>query len=78
MPRNRILLKHKDRLIIKFNSGNGAILCSGCSKIIKTGNEYTDEERKYALGKLRYLPPQFCDECVIKENKSKNIIKNLE
>lgn len=70
MKRNRILLKHKDRLIIKFNSGNGAILCSGCAKILKTGNEYTNEERNYALGKLRYLPPQFCDECILKVAKT--------
>jgi hypothetical protein len=70
MPRNRILLKHKNRLIVKYNSGNGAILCSGCAKILKVGHEYTDEERQYALGKLHYLPPQFCDECVIKVAKT--------
>jgi hypothetical protein len=70
MKRNRILLKHKDRLIVKFNSGQGAILCSGCSKILKVGSEYTEEERKYALGKLRHLPPQYCDECSLKVAKT--------
>lgn len=70
MKRNRILLKHKDRLIIKYNSGNGAILCSGCAKILKTGSEYTDEERNYALGKILHLPPQHCNECVIKLAKT--------
>jgi len=70
MARNRILINPKERLIIKFNSGNGAILCSGCAKILKVGNEYTNEERQYALGKLRYLPPQFCDECTLKVAKT--------
>ena len=49
---------------LKFNSGNLAILCSGCSVILKTGKEFNKEELMFALGELHCLPPQFCGECM--------------
>jgi hypothetical protein len=59
----------KEKLVVKYNNGNGAILCSECRVIIKTGKDYTEEERQYAVGDLEYLPPQFCETCKQKENE---------
>ncbi len=58
----------EDKLKVKYNNGRGAILCSGCNVIIKTGKDYTPEERQYAVGDLEYLPPQFCEKCESKNN----------
>lgn len=54
----------KDKAIFKFNSGMLAILCSNCSRIIKTGRDFNKKE-KYACSKkgLNNLPPQYCDKC---------------
>lgn len=52
-----------EKAIVKFNSGRGAILCSGCRKIIKEGYEFTPEELQYIRGEIDYLPVQFCDQC---------------
>ena len=57
------MIPYEDRLKIKFNSGYGAILCSGCSKILKVGKEFTEEELLYFTGEIKHLPPQFCEEC---------------
>jgi len=46
--------------IFKFNNGHGALLCSGCRGILKTGNQFTEEERKAFKGELK-LPPQTCN-----------------
>lgn len=35
--------KNNDRCIFKFNGGNGAILCSNCLKIVKTGCSQTED-----------------------------------
>ena len=50
---------------IKFNGGNLALLCSGCSVIIKTGVEFTPEEMEFTL-KDKHLPPQYCETCKTK------------
>ena len=50
---------------IKFNGGNLALLCSGCSVIIKTGVDFTPEEIDFAL-RDKHLDPQYCEQCVIK------------
>lgn len=60
-----------ERLIIKFNNGRGAILCSGCRKIIKEGYDFTPEESQYIRGEIDYLPVQFCDQCILKDTNSK-------
>ena len=59
MPKNNI----DNRLIIKFNSGMGAILCSDCYKIIKTGKDFTEQEMAYARGEGDPLPEQWCTDC---------------
>lgn len=52
----------EERAILKFNNGRLAILCSGCSKILKVGTEFTEEENKFAKGETT-IPPQFCENC---------------
>ena len=59
----------EDKLKVKYNSGQGAILCSDCSKILKVGWQYTEEESKYSRGELEYnLPPQYCEHCKSRRN----------
>jgi len=59
----------KGKAIFKFNSGNLALLCSACSKIIKVGYEFTEDEHKACKGEKR-LKPQYCENC--KPNDANN------
>ena len=59
------------KAIFKFNNGNGALLCSQCSVIIKTGKDFTEEEGKAFKGEAD-LAPQFCDKCI---KKIEDVIK---
>jgi len=52
----------KSKAIFKLNSGNGALLCSKCRVIIKTGKDFTDLEWDAVKG-IKHIPPQFCDKC---------------
>ena len=52
-----------DKAIVKFNGGNLALLCSGCSVIVKTGVDFTPEEMEFALTKDKHLEPQYCEQC---------------
>lgn len=52
----------KSRARFKFNSGNGAMLCSKCNVIIKTGRDFTEKEWEALRGET-YLPPQYCEKC---------------
>lgn len=45
--------KGNDRCIFKFNGGNGAILCSNCLKIVKTGCSQAENK----------IPIFCCKEC---------------
>lgn len=56
----RIRMKNKCRFV--FNNGNLAILCSGCSVIIKEGKDFSEEEKLACSGK-GYLPKQYCNNC---------------
>lgn len=60
----------QERLIVKFNGGRGAILCSNCRKIIKEGHEFNPEELAYIRGEIKHLPQQYCKQCVIKVAKT--------
>jgi hypothetical protein len=51
-----------DKAIFKFNNGNGALLCSKCRVIIKTGRDFTEEEIKAIKGKID-MSAQYCDKC---------------
>lgn len=55
--------------IIKYNNGNGAILCNRCFVIVKAG--LTKEEFE---GKTDIL---FCENCLTKETVKK-VIKKLQ
>ena len=50
----------KDKAIIKFNEGKGAILCSTCGVIIKTFETLSKEELQ--LMNQGQLPAQYCNE----------------
>ena len=51
------------RAILKFNGGNLALLCSGCSVIIKEGKDFNKEEKEFATGPSDYLPELYCEKC---------------
>jgi hypothetical protein len=58
-----------EKAIVKFNGGNLALLCSGCSAIIKTGKDFTQEELDYVLEKGKNtLSPQYCESCKNKKD----------
>jgi len=52
------MAKYDDDQIALFK--NKALICSGCLGILKTENEFTEEEEKAYRGELR-LPPQTCN-----------------
>ena len=54
-----------DKWILKFNNARLAVLCNKCSKIIKTGIDFTEKELE-AVEKSIALPPYYCDDCKIK------------
>lgn len=60
----------KKKLLVKWNSGALAILCSKCSVIIKTGVDFTQDELNFVTkggGQAKYyMPPQYCDKCKAK------------
>ena len=58
------------RAILKFNSGMLAILCSECSRIIKTGREFNEAELKFAKGEANLLP-QYCEKCKNRNDRNK-------
>lgn len=53
------------KAIFKFNNGNGALLCSKCRTIIKTGIDFTEDEWKASGGELQ-LGAQYCEKCTNK------------
>jgi hypothetical protein len=54
--------KFINKAVFKFNNGLGALLCSKCRVIIKTGIDYTEEEIKASKGEV-IMPPQYCNNC---------------
>ena len=46
---------------LKFNNGNGAILCSECNVIVKDNN-FTEDEKKALIGEIK-LEPYHCMDC---------------
>ena len=59
----------KDYIKFKFNGGNGAVLCSNCSKIIMSGARIPKEIWEAVSDRsggrpIENIPPMFCcDEC---------------
>ena len=62
------------KAIYKFNSGQGALLCSKCSVIIRTGIDFSEDDWKEMRGELD-MPPQTCKQCS-KVNFRKEILEN--
>ena len=54
------------KAIFKYNGGLGALLCSACRVITKTGKDFTDDEWKSIRGELD-MPPQYCSKCKTKQ-----------
>lgn len=53
-----------EKAIFKFNGGLGALLCSKCRTIIKTGSQMTDAEKMAMKGLgTELLPPAYCNKC---------------
>jgi NAD-dependent SIR2 family protein deacetylase len=52
----------KEKAVFKFNGGLGAILCSNCYVIIKTGKDFSSSEKSGMHGK-KYIKPQYCEKC---------------
>lgn len=46
----------------RYNGGRGALLCSGCKVILKTGDQFTEEEIAAIKGHA-HLDPQYCLRC---------------
>lgn len=46
----------------KFNSGNSALVCSSCGGILKTGNEFTEDEWRALRGEID-LGNKYCGDC---------------
>jgi hypothetical protein len=62
----------KNKVKFKFNSGMFALVCSNCSRILKTGSEFSEDEWKSCKGE-KWLPPQHCDIC-----KEKTFVKKYK
>lgn len=48
--------------IFKYNGGLGALLCSKCRVIIKTGKDFTPDEINAIKGKGE-IKAQYCNNC---------------
>lgn len=55
--------------IFKYNGGLGALLCSSCRVIIKTGKDFTPDEIKAIKGQGPMPPAQYCSKCKTKHNE---------
>ena len=51
-----------NKAIFKFNNRLGALLCSGCSIILKEGYRFSDEEMAAMHGEGE-LEAQYCKKC---------------
>lgn len=61
--------KHREKAIFKYNNSLGALLCSSCRVIIKTGKDFTDEEIRAIKGIIE-MPQQYCSKCKPKTSKT--------
>jgi hypothetical protein len=52
------------KALFKYNGGRGALLCSKCKVILKTGDQFTEEEWEAAKGH-RHIDPKICKRCEI-------------
>lgn len=50
------------KAIFKFNGGRGALLCSNCSVIVKTGKDFTEQEWAALRGE-GHVDSVYCNKC---------------
>lgn len=62
------------KALFKFNGGRGALLCSGCRVILKTGDKFTDEEIEAIKG-YAVIPAQYCLKCKLINALNENDIE---
>lgn len=65
-----------DKVIIKFNNGNGCVLCSKCYVILRTGNTMTIEDKQAMIGEIS-MDAQYCWKCN-QLNKVNELQKRLD
>jgi hypothetical protein len=63
------------KAIFKFNGGRGALLCSNCSVIIKTGKDFTEQEWAALRGEGD-INSVYCDKCKDKVVDIDEIVKD--
>ena len=63
------------KAIFKFNGGKGALLCSNCSVIVKTGKDFTEQEWAALRGEGD-IDSIYCDSCKDKVIDIDEIIKD--
>lgn len=51
-----------NRAMFKYNGGKGALLCSECRVILKTGSQYSELEKQASRGKIQ-LEAYYCEKC---------------
>ena len=56
------MTKKQIQAVYKFNGGLGALLCSGCYVILRSGASLTKADRLGMNGEITN-PPAFCKEC---------------
>ena len=56
--------------IFKYNGGLGALLCSSCRVIMKTGKDFNEEELNAIKGNGPMPPAQYCSKCKTKQSQS--------
>lgn len=50
------------KFLVLVDGGRGALLCSKCSVIIKTGSSFSYIEKMASMGECK-LRPQYCEQC---------------
>lgn len=63
------------KAIFKFNGGQGVLLCSNCSVIVKTGKDFTEQEWAALQGKGE-ISSVYCNECKNKVVDLDEILKD--
>ena len=57
-----MIKEENSKAIFKYNNGLGALLCSNCRTIIKTGKDFTYYEKEVVRGNEE-LEAQYCKPC---------------
>ena len=61
----------------KYNGGRGALICSECRVILKTGDQFTDEEIAAIKGH-EFMPAQYCKKCQLVQVLNENSVEWTE